>query len=77
LRDSNVKFAGYKVPHPLENDILLKVQAHSGEYGTPNEVVQKALSRLINEVDRLRASVRNQVKSRRAQEEQLGGGGMV
>ena len=27
LRDPAVKFAGYKHPHPLENDIIVRVQS--------------------------------------------------
>ena len=72
-----MKFAGYKHPHPLDTDIVLKVQAASGDNGTPNEVVQKALGRLVNEIDKLRASARTQVRLIRAREEMLGGGGMA
>lgn len=30
LRDPSVKFVGYRHPHPLENDILLRVQTSAG-----------------------------------------------
>ena len=30
LRDPNVLYAGYKVPHPLENHIEIKVQVRAG-----------------------------------------------
>lgn len=30
LRDPRVKFCGYKHPHPLDNDILLRVQTAPG-----------------------------------------------
>ncbi len=68
-----MKFAGYKHPHPLENDIQLKVQAHPGT--TPNEVVINALKRLMDEATGLRDSFRDQVAAQRAREEQIGGGG--
>ena len=70
LRDPTVKFAGYKHPHPLENDIQLKVQAHPGT--TPNEVVISALTRLMDEATALRDSFRVQVAAQRAREEQIG-----
>jgi DNA-directed RNA polymerase subunit L len=31
LRDPRVLFAGYKVPHPLENSFVLKIQVRDGE----------------------------------------------
>ena len=65
-----MKFAGYKHPHPLENDIQLKVQAHPGT--TPNEVVISALTRLMDETTALRDSFRVQVAAQRAREEQIG-----
>ena len=75
LRDSDVKFAGYKHPHPLDVDIVLKVQSHSSERGTPAEVVNRALGRLINEVTSIRGSARQQIMQIRQREEQIGGGG--
>ena len=30
LRDPRVKFAGYKHPHPLDNDIIIRVQTGAG-----------------------------------------------
>ena len=71
LRDPAVKFAGYKHPHPLENDIQIKVQAQPG--ATPNEVMLSALKRLMDEATGLRDSFREQVASQRAKEEQIGG----
>ncbi len=75
LRDSDVKFAGYKHPHPLDVDIVLKVQSHSSERGTPAEVVSRALARLIAEVTSLRGSARAQIAQIIAREDQIGGGG--
>jgi hypothetical protein len=75
LRDSGVKYAGYKHPHPLDVDIVLKVQSHSSERGTPVEVVSKALGRLVNEMASMRASAKQQIAAIRQREEQIGGGG--
>eukprot|EP00741_Cyanophora_paradoxa_P003433 tig00000704_g3336.t1 len=48
LRDPSVLFAGYKVPHPLEHNIVVKVQTRKGS--TPMEAMQTALNDLISEV---------------------------
>ena len=71
LRDPAVKFAGYKHPHPLENDIQIKVQAHSS--ASPNDVMLGALRRLMDEATGIRDSFREQVNAQRAREEQIGG----
>ena len=44
LHDSRVRFSGYKHPHPLENDIVLRVQTHSGVH--PTQVLVEASKRL-------------------------------
>ena len=36
LRDGNVRFAGYRMPHPLENVMELKVQTSGGDQGAAN-----------------------------------------
>lgn len=68
LRDPAVKFAGYKHPHPLENDILLKVQAAPGVSTT--SVLSAAAARLEAELGLLASSFREQVE-RGAKEEGL------
>ena len=67
-----MRFAGYKHPHPLENDILLKVQAAPGS--TTAGVLDGAMRRLETELALLQNSFREQVASIKLREEQIGGG---
>ncbi|XP_015794953.1 DNA-directed RNA polymerase II subunit RPB11 [Tetranychus urticae] len=48
LKDPNVIFAGYKVPHPLEHKFILRVQT-TGDY-TPQDALKNALSDLCSEI---------------------------
>lgn len=57
LKNDEVKFAGYKVPHPLEDTLEIKVQTKNKK---PNEIVtttlkslQKDLFELGNDFDTL------------------------
>jgi DNA-directed RNA polymerase II subunit RPB11 len=47
LADPSVLFAGYKVPHPLENDILLKIQ--TDDRSNPAEALKRACQLLIQQ----------------------------
>lgn len=49
LKDPNVIFAGYKVPHPLEHKFVLRVQTSSSDY-TPQEALKNAITDLISEI---------------------------
>ncbi|KAL1520438.1 hypothetical protein AB1Y20_022020 [Prymnesium parvum] len=53
LEDDEVIFSGYRVPHPLEPAIQLKVQTRS-EQVTPVQAVQAGVQALIGELDVLR-----------------------
>lgn len=75
LRDPGVRFAGYKHPHPLENDIVVKVQAAPGS--TPNGVVEAALRRLETEFTVMQTAFRGQVEGLRRREAEIGSGGAV
>lgn len=51
LENSEVQFAGYKKPHPLENKIEIKLKT---SYQTkPVEALNKALNSLINKTTKL------------------------
>ena len=52
LADKEVLFAGYRVPHPLEPAIQVKVQTRTENPG-PSQVTASALGNLINEVQTL------------------------
>lgn len=49
LRDPQVMFAGYKVPHPLEHKFILRVRT-TNDY-SPQEALSNAITDLIKEVD--------------------------
>ena len=51
MRDPQVLFAGYKVPHPLEHKFVLRVQTTS-DY-SPQEAFTNAITDLISEVSLL------------------------
>lgn len=48
LKDPNVLFAGYKLPHPLEHKFVIRIQTTS-EY-TPQEAMMNAITDLIAEL---------------------------
>ncbi|KAI9012156.1 DNA-directed RNA polymerase [Phycomyces nitens] len=52
LKDPRVLFAGYKVPHPLEHNFLIKVQTVPGT--APGEALKDATSELISEINALK-----------------------
>ena len=45
-----MRFAGYRIPHPLENRLELRVQ--TAPTTNPPEVVKKALDSLVDDVRR-------------------------
>ena len=51
LKDPQVLFAGYKVPHPLENKFVLRVQT-TPDY-SPQEAFTNAITDLISEISLL------------------------
>ena len=55
-RDKEVLFAGYKLPHPLEYRMLVKVQTRGRR--TPRDVLDAALSDLVDEVEDMKAKFR-------------------
>lgn len=65
-RDKNVVFAGYRIPHPLEYQMVVKVQTNGKK--TPIAAVQGALEDLGNEVGDIRTKFQQQL-------DQLNGGG--
>ncbi|KAJ8606422.1 hypothetical protein CTAYLR_010338 [Chrysophaeum taylorii] len=58
LRDSDVRFAGYKLPHPLEHRCLVKVQTTGAK---PKEVFLRSISDLHSEFDYLDRYFREEV----------------
>lgn len=54
LRDRNVLFAGYKMPHPLEHKIEVKIQT-SGPNIEPSAALQSAIDGLKTELDLIKS----------------------
>lgn len=48
IKDPNVIFAGYKVPHPLENKFILRIQT-TADYA-PHEALNNAITDLLSEL---------------------------
>ncbi|RWS31224.1 RNA polymerases L-like protein [Leptotrombidium deliense] len=51
LKDPQVIFAGYKVPHPLEHKFILRIQT-TADY-TPQEALMNAITDLMSELSLL------------------------
>lgn len=64
MKDPQVRFAGYKVPHPLEHKFVLRIQT-TADY-SPQEAFTNAITDLISEVslleERFKASSRPKAK---------------
>jgi DNA-directed RNA polymerase II subunit RPB11 len=54
LKNPNVIFAGYKIPHPLEHKLVMRVQVNRD---SPVEAMKLALRQLIETTDRLETSI--------------------
>ncbi|KAH3744418.1 DNA-directed RNA polymerases II, IV and V subunit 11 [Pelomyxa schiedti] len=63
VQDPQVLFAGYKVPHPLEYRILLKVQTIPET--TPHRVLLGAIDALHDEVNSLEELVKAEVQRKK------------
>eukprot|EP00108_Taenia_solium_P001346 TsM_000536800 transcript=TsM_000536800 gene=TsM_000536800 len=59
LKDPRVLFAGYKVPHPLEHRIVIRVQTTPAV--TPLEVFSSAIKDLISEISNIEEQFRSTV----------------
>jgi len=69
LRDREVTFAGYKIPHPLEYRMLVKVQTRGRR--SPKQVSARALEALADEAAEARRAFEAEVARAR------GGGGVA
>ncbi len=59
LKDPQVIFAGYRVPHPLEHKFVLRVQT-TADY-SPHEAFANAITDLISEVSLLEERLKVQL----------------
>lgn len=63
LKDPNVLFAGYKVPHPLEHKIIVRVQT-TPDY-TPQDAFTNAITDLISELSLLEERFKEAVREKK------------
>lgn len=63
LRDDNVLFAAYRVPHPLEHNLEIRIQTN--ESSTPFTALYSALTALITQFSSLTRSFKKQVQDAR------------
>lgn len=61
LLDPTVLFAGYKVPHPLENNIILKIQ--TDERSNPADALKRACHLLIRQTVLIKQQFMEQAKN--------------
>lgn len=60
LKDKNVKFSGYKRPHPLEHKIEIKVQTDGQK--TPIQAVYQGCGSLTEHIDQMEAAFREAIQ---------------
>ena len=60
MRDENVRFSGYRKPHPLENKLELKV--HTNGKINPKEAAKQGCDNLAVEFTNLKEEFQNKVK---------------
>ena len=51
LNNSDVIFAGYSVPHPLENTMVLEIETNGNK--TTQCVLEEARTQLINKLEKI------------------------
>jgi DNA-directed RNA polymerase II subunit RPB11 len=54
LKDTNVRFSGYRKPHPLENMVEIKVQTDGSK--TPAMAVIEACDKTLNHITAIQNS---------------------
>ncbi|KAL2918672.1 DNA-directed RNA polymerase II core subunit [Polyrhizophydium stewartii] len=62
LKNPKVIFAGYKMPHPLEHQFVLKIQTTPDT--SPLDVLQHEIANLIQEVGTIKLKFENALTSR-------------
>ncbi|KAK0574904.1 hypothetical protein LWI29_030675 [Acer saccharum] len=55
-RDENVLFAGYKLPHPLQYKIIVRI--HTASQSSPMQAYNQAINDLDKELDTLKTHLR-------------------
>ncbi|OAF71158.1 RNA polymerase II subunit B11 [Intoshia linei] len=62
IKDPNVVFAGYKVPHPLDHKVIVRVQT-TGR-ATPHDCFKSAITDIISELSLLKERFTEAIQDR-------------
>ncbi|KYR01154.1 RNA polymerase II core subunit [Tieghemostelium lacteum] len=63
VNDPDIKFAGYRMPHPLEHNITIKIQTHPNS--TPTKALEGSIHCLIDEFQKLELQFMNMVSKKK------------
>lgn len=56
LKDSNIIFAGYSCPHPLESRMILRIIT-TGK--NPKEVITSSINNIVSNLDKLDSAIKS------------------
>eukprot|EP00808_Paulinella_micropora_P018589 g38757.t1 len=73
LRDDRVIFAGYKVPHPLDHRVIIKVRTKDSNT-KPKQVMKDAMDALAEELEHTIQTFKAKIQERKASQEDFGEG---
>jgi len=61
MENPKTLFAGYRVPHPLEHNVEIKLQTEEGT--TPLQVLQESITRLLELINDTRSQLDSQLEN--------------
>lgn len=67
-RDPNVLFSGYKLPHPLKYEVIIRIQTTS--QSSPVQAYHQAINDLDAELNHIKVAFQEAVKRSREQQDQ-------
>jgi len=62
LKDRDVKFAGYKVPHPLEDQVELRLLTSDKKEQNPLVTLNNCITTILDDIEELEKQFDNQLK---------------
>eukprot|EP00271_Cylindrocystis_brebissonii_P003065 TRINITY_DN1380_c0_g1_i1.p2 TRINITY_DN1380_c0_g1~~TRINITY_DN1380_c0_g1_i1.p2 ORF type:complete len:122 (+),score=17.35 TRINITY_DN1380_c0_g1_i1:136-501(+) len=68
-RDPTVLFAGYKIPHPLKYEVIVRI--HTSSQSSPAQAYGEALDLLDKELDSLKQAFQESVKLKKGESEDV------
>eukprot|EP01023_Acetabularia_acetabulum_P042334 TRINITY_DN4173_c0_g2_i1.p2 TRINITY_DN4173_c0_g2~~TRINITY_DN4173_c0_g2_i1.p2 ORF type:complete len:122 (-),score=10.40 TRINITY_DN4173_c0_g2_i1:390-755(-) len=69
MEDKRILFAGYRVPHPLEHRLLIKIQTDGSI--TPAQALDQALADLLGELHHIKQQFNKELETRPPQGERM------